>query len=123
MSKYFTEAEEICKCCGELPENGMSSLLLELLDQLREKVAEPIHVTCMYRCPKHNAEVGGGTNSRHLYGRAADIYCDGVSMDELANMATDIGFGGVERNDLYEYVHVDTRQEGKLYLKTKNCWI
>ena len=111
MAKYFSEEEMTCHCCGELPEGGMNEELLSKLDELREAVGEPIHVTCMYRCPDHNREIGGASNSYHIYGKAADIYCDNATMDELADKAAEIGFRGVERNDLYDYVHVDVRDE------------
>lgn len=115
MSKYFTEAEEVCKCCGKLPENGMSDILLSKLDQLREKAGEPIFVSCMYRCPKHNADpkVGGEPNSQHLYGTAADIYCDNLSVDELADLAIEVGFDGIGRYYGDEFVHVDCRDGGE----------
>ncbi|MDD3396074.1 MAG: D-Ala-D-Ala carboxypeptidase family metallohydrolase [Acidaminococcaceae bacterium] len=109
--KYFSKDEMTCNCCGELPEGGINEELLEKLDQLREKVGEPVHVTCMYRCPPHNAAVGGARYSQHLYGLAADIYVDGLTVDELADIATDIGFRGVERNYDLDYVHVDVRED------------
>lgn len=113
MSKYFTEAEEVCKCCGQLPENGMSDVLLSKLDELREKVGEPIHVSCMYRCSKHNAEVGGVPNSQHVDGTAADIYCDNLSVEELADFAVEVGFDGIGRYYGDEFVHVDCRDGGE----------
>jgi len=113
MSKYFTEAEEVCKCCGQLPKNGISEVLLSKLDQLREKVGEQIHVSCMYRCPKHNAEVGGVPNSQHVDGTAADIYCDNLSVDELADLAVEVGFDGIGRYYGEEFVHVDCRDGGE----------
>jgi len=113
MSKYFTEAEEVCKCCGQLPENGMSDVLLSKLDELRELAGEPIHISCMYRCPKHNAEVGGVPNSQHVDGTAADIYCDGLTVDELADLAVKVGFDGIGRYYDSQFVHVDVRDNGE----------
>jgi uncharacterized protein YcbK (DUF882 family) len=111
MATYFSTDEMTCHCCGRLPEGGISQDLLDKLDQLRELVGEPIHVTCMYRCPAHNRAVGGATNSRHLYGEAADIYCDNTDREALADLAVEIGFGGVERNRDMDYVHVDVRSD------------
>ena len=66
MSMYFKDSEFACRCCGELPPNGMNSVLLEKLDTLREMACEPVYVTCGYRCPKHNAEVGGVRRRRRF---------------------------------------------------------
>lgn len=41
-------------------------------------------VTCCYRTPGHNAEVGGAQASQHLYANAADILPPGkLTVDEL----------------------------------------
>jgi uncharacterized protein YcbK (DUF882 family) len=71
MSKYFSEAETQCHCgCGQ---NHVSPLLLEKLDQMREMIGGPVELSCAYRCPSHNAEVGGVPNSQHVMGTAADV--------------------------------------------------
>ena len=36
-------------------------------------------------CAKHNAEVGGVQGSRHVLGKAADFYIQGVSTKDLLN--------------------------------------
>lgn len=51
----------------------MRVLVANVLDQAREKLGMPITVNSGYRCPKHNAEVGGVANSQHMKGEAADI--------------------------------------------------
>ena len=67
-------------------------------------------LSCCYRCPQHNAEVGGVPNSQHVYGRAADVLCpDGVSVDELAEIAEECGADGIGRYYDAQFVHVDTR--------------
>jgi len=111
--KYFTESEMVCKHCEGLPPDGMNEALLRKLDELRELVQQPVHTTCMYRCPEHNAEVGGVENSQHVLGNAADIYCDGLSVDELADAAVTVGFDGIGRYYEQEFVHVDCRDNGE----------
>ena len=69
-------------------------------------------VTCGYRCPKHNAEVGGVPNSQHTLGTACDIYCNNLSVDELAELARVAGFDGIGRYYKQEFVHVDVRSNG-----------
>lgn len=110
--KYFNLCEFECHHCGQLPEAGMNPVLLAKLDVLRERLGRPVIVTSGYRCPVHNANVGGVRNSQHVAGTAADIYCPGVSVDELADMATEIGFDGIGRYYGQGFVHVDCRDGG-----------
>ena len=68
--KHFSPKEFTCHCCG----NGLPALMLVLwLDMLRKAWGDVVLVNSGYRCPKHNAEVGGAKRSRHLLGCAADI--------------------------------------------------
>lgn len=111
--KYFTIDEFRCHHCGHLPENGMNPVLLEKLDALRESVGLPIVVSSGYRCPEHNADVGGVWNSQHVKGNAADIYCPGLSVDTLADSAAILGFDGIGRYYRAEFVHLDCRDNGQ----------
>ena len=75
--KYFRKEEFLCRCgkC-EMPaevEANIVALVENVLDPAREKFGKPIIVNSGYRCPKHNAAVGGVANSQHLRGEAADI--------------------------------------------------
>ncbi len=106
-AKYFDDIEFICHCCGKLPADGMDPALLEVLDKIREAVGGPVYVSSGYRCPEHNAEVGGVQNSQHLYGRAADIFVDGLTPLQLAALAERAGADGIGIYD--DFVHVDTR--------------
>lgn len=110
--KYFATSEFCCQHCGALPEGGMNPVLLEKLDQLRELAGRPIIVTSGYRCPAHNAEVGGVPDSQHVQGNAADIYCDGLTVDELADLAVQVGMDGIGRYYDQGFVHCDVRSNG-----------
>jgi hypothetical protein len=75
--KYFRKEEFLCRCgrC-DMPaevEANIVALVENVLDPAREKFGKPIIVNSGYRCPKHNKEVGGATNSQHMEGEAADI--------------------------------------------------
>jgi len=114
MSKYFSEEEMKCHCCGGLPENGIDPKLYELLDMIRVAVLKPVIVNCAYRCPSHNAEVGGVPNSQHIDGTGADISVDGVDEETVAqtaeNCLAEMGIeGGVGRYPSQLFTHVDTR--------------
>lgn len=111
-SPHFSEQELSCRCCGTMPKDGMSVFLLDGLEWLRSKVG-PIHVTCAYRCPEHNAKVGGVDNSQHVLGTAADIWCEALSTHELAEVARQ-RFDGVGEYHEDAFVHVDMRDDGKM---------
>lgn len=110
VGKFFSENEFACKCWRH---NGLDHVidkrLVDLLDAIRERVGEPVYITSGYRCPEHNAEVGGVPNSFHTQGIACDIYCDGVSVEELAQIAEECGAQGVGRYYSQGFVHVDVR--------------
>ena len=108
--KWFTLEEFKCHHCGSLPPAGMSPVLLQKLDDLRVMLGRPIYVTSGYRCPYHNANVGGVSNSQHVLGKAADIYSPGISPSYLADLAVKIGFDGIGRYS--SFVHVDCRDDG-----------
>lgn len=108
LSEHFSEKEFACRHCGKLPEQGISPILLNGLELLRSIVKRPIHVTSGYRCPDHNAAVGGVTNSQHVLGTAADIYVDGLPVHELASTCRKI-FDGVGVYEADGFVHVDMR--------------
>lgn len=111
-SKYFSDAELACRCCGQLPNGGIDSRLLQVLDSIRECVGGPVEISCAYRCPAHNAEVGGVPNSQHVLGTAADILIpDGMTVNQLAQIAEACGADGIGEYHNLLFVHVDTRGE------------
>ena len=108
LSKHFSRAEVACHHCGRVgkyPERLQK--LLAKLEALREAVGKPIDLTCAYRCPEHNAAVGGVPNSYHTQDMAADIYVTGMDVETLARLAEGVGFGGVGRYFGQGFVHVD----------------
>ena len=81
-----------------------------MLDDIREAVGSSVQLSCAYRCPVHNAEVGGVAHSQHVLGKAADILVpDGMTVDELAQIAIDCGADGVGRYYDSDFVHADVR--------------
>jgi len=69
--KHFKPEEFTCPCCGRCE---MRQEFVKKLDELRDWLGEPLHITSGFRCRKHNKEVNGSGNSAHLKGLAADIY-------------------------------------------------
>ena len=79
---------------------------------------KPVTITSAYRTPAHNAKAGGAKFSQHLYGRAADIRVQGVSVEAVAAYAESLmpDRGGVGRYPVKAgraagWVHVDTRAD------------
>lgn len=71
---------------------NIEALVDNVLDPARRVFGGPVSVNSGYRCPKHNAEVGGVGGSQHLKGEAADICCG--DNERLA--------GIIERNGRYD---------------------
>lgn len=74
--KHFKFEEFRCRCCGGLPplaRANIEALVDNVLDPARQEFGRPVLVNSGYRCPKHNAEVGGVANSQHMKGEAADV--------------------------------------------------
>lgn len=110
LSEHFDEREFLCRCgCG----GGQGKIHRHLvlgLQMLREIVGRPVVLTCAYRCPKHNAAVGGVPNSYHVQGMAADIYVTGLTPYELAGQAARVPLffqGGIGIYPKRGFVHLD----------------
>ena len=82
--QHFTASEFVCKCCGK---GYVDSTLVLTLDYLRSVFGHPIVINSGWRCPKHNAEVGGAEGSRHLIGIAADIAAPTAKYVDLLALA------------------------------------
>lgn len=89
----------------------LSPALIQALEEIRARAGRPITVTSGYRPPAYNREVGGVSNSCHIDGLAADIYCDGLTTDQLHDLCEDvIGYrGGVGCYPKSGFIHVDLR--------------
>lgn len=66
------ECRDGCTMPTEARQN-IEALVENVLDPARERYGGPITVNSGYRCPRHNADVGGVRNSQHTKGEAADI--------------------------------------------------
>lgn len=107
--KYFKDSEFTCKCgCGT---NFQKDGIKRIADEIREHFGSPAIITSGTRCVKHNKEVGGVSNSYHLYGNAIDIYVQGVSGQQLLNFCKEIVNRGSARYTYYitgQACHIDT---------------
>ena len=81
------------------------------LEALRKKLGDKsITVNSGFRSIKHNADVGGASDSMHLYGTAADLNVPGVSNRTVYQKAETCGFSGLERYTV-DHQHVDSRAD------------
>ena len=116
LSPHFHVREFRCKDGSDPVFIDME--LVELLEHIREHFGKPVTITSAYRTPAHNAKSGGAKFSQHLYGRAADIRVQGVSVEVVAAYAESLlpDRGGIGRYPVKAgratgWVHVDTRAE------------
>lgn len=79
ISRFFEDREFWCKCGrGECDAPRQPAPeLLALLDEMREDVGAPVHVTSGLRCAWWNRREGGRPDSGHLDGTEADLRCAG----------------------------------------------
>lgn len=105
LSPNFTVRE--FRCLDGTDEVLIDLELIKLLQNIRDKIGAAISINSAYRTISHNASVGGGSKSYHLYGRAADIVASGKTPEEVAACAENTGVLGIIKYE--NFVHVDTR--------------
>lgn len=117
--EYFARDEFKCKCGGKYC-NGYPAepdeRMVRIADAIRKRIGKPITVNSGLRCKIHNANVGGVSNSQHLYGTAADLGCPiGCTPSQMASIAEEI-MGETGGIGIYSWgIHIDTRS-------TKSRW-
>jgi len=104
LSNNFTLREYDCSC-SNCTETLVDLDHVKRLQKLREDLGVSIHITSAYRCPAHNAAVGGSANSQHKLGTATDIQVSG--MDPTAVQDACEHFDGLGRYD--SFTHIDSR--------------
>jgi len=102
VGKWFRASEFACKDGTE--EILIHPQLVQLLDAIREKVG-PVSINSAYRTKTYNVKIGGAPKSKHVLGMAADIRCATKTPAEVAEIAAELGAGGV---GIYSsFTHVD----------------
>ena len=90
---HFAMDEYRCDCpdyCDGWP-CAMELELLEKIEALRCYFGRPVIITSGVRCEARNEEVGGVSWSFHKRGCAADLYCPGIGVGDLAQTAKELG--------------------------------
>lgn len=92
LSEHYRSREFDCQC--KRPGCTVTIIhptLVDACETMRVDLSRPVTITdgggSGYRCPAHNAEVGGAANSLHTMGLAADLHCPGSTPDEMAALA------------------------------------
>lgn len=93
--KHFKKSEFSCKDnCGL---NNINISLINILENIRNHFNKPIIITSGCRCYRHNILVGGVSNSKHLYGKAADFVVKGVPTYKVLNYCNKLKKEGLIR--------------------------
>ncbi len=99
---HFAPRELACRHCGEV---RVEEDLLDGLETMRAEYGRPMRITSAYRCPIHNARVGGAPMSRHKLGQAADVAVSPADREAVLFAAEAAAFGGL---GFYStFLHVD----------------
>ena len=110
----FNKKDFVCSCgCGK---ENVQYGLIEQLDGIEKHFGGKIHITSGVRCQKKNDSLTGSSpKSRHIYGKAADIYVEGVSQSQLQSYTYELMRNG-DLNYTYSngtymngVVHVDIK--------------
>lgn len=110
LSKNFHVWEFKCK-------DGSDPIFIDdelviLLQKIRDHFGKAVNINSAFRTASHNAKQKSSKYSQHLYGKAADIWIAGVSVDTLAAYVETLlpGKGGIGRYYTDNFVHVDVRE-------------
>lgn len=111
LSEHFDSREFACHCGCNWGNSGAAihPKLIEALERIRHRLGDiPLEINSGVRCPAHNMNVGGVSNSRHVMLDAADVATPlGIDSTTLAEIAAEEGVDGI---GVYEYfVHMDMR--------------
>lgn len=122
LSAHFSKAEFACRCCGDLK---IEKRLIDALEQLRAMAARAIVIHDGYRCPAHNQEVGGVSNSEHIRGMAADVEIPGLTLQQMYDLAlkvAEFADGGI---GVYDggFVHVDVRPHPSRWARVRGQYV
>lgn len=80
----FTAEEMACKHCKA---EGIRSEIMDILQSIRNEIAQPIFVSSGYRCPQHPVEITKDKPGEHTHGMAVDIICHGVRALDIMKLA------------------------------------
>ncbi len=83
----------------------MDAEFLRELERLQERFGE-LNFSSGRRCTRHNLEVGGVKNSRHLRGQAADVLVPASDQPKFCDLAKGAGIRRILPEPKRGYVHL-----------------
>ena len=125
LTNNFNKSEFECNCGCEMPSEVFLQIqkLASQLQCIRDFIRFPINITNAYRCPAHNKEVGGVSNSQHVLGKASDIQVSDSSPEAIYQVIDTLAeYGHVLQGGLGLYntfTHYDIRKTRVRWDKTK----
>lgn len=108
IAKHFSLRE--FQCSDGTPILLLDHVLVDWLDYLRDEFG-PVRVNSGYRTHCYNEKIGGASDSRHLYGLAADVVAVKEKPETVANWAEEHNFGGIGR--YHRFTHLDVWSENR----------
>ena len=125
LTNNFNKSEFECNCGCEMPNEVFLQIqkLASQLQCIRDFIRFPIKITSAYRCPSHNKEGGGVSNSQHVLGKASDIQVSDSSPEAIYQVIDTLAeYGHVLQGGLGLYntfTHYDIRKTRVRWDKTK----
>ena len=105
--KYFKQEEfdsPDVKGSGE----EMNEKLILLLDDLRDKIGQPLKITSGFSTVRYNSAIHGAINSAHMRGKAADISANTTLLRfKIVNEALKLGIVRMEIAPLHIHIDID----------------
>lgn len=105
FSPYLSHKEFKCRCSyKDCKYTLISPKLVSSYAATRGEFNSQIIINSGFRCQKHNDDVGGHSNSRHLIGHAIDLHVKIEKLDQLERIAKKY-FDTVLRYDTFIHCH------------------
>jgi len=122
LSEHFNYRDFSCKC-GQCKYDIRVHLgLVGALEAISEHYRKIPRITEAYRCDLLSEKLGALKKNAHRMGKAAHIYVDGVSLQELFKFVQTVpeirGIGYYPKENV---LHIDTRSLDKD--QTKDLWV
>lgn len=109
-----TKLTEHFKVCEFACRDGSDSILIDVdgvkkLEKVRALFGKAIRINSAYRNAAYNKQVGGVSNSQHLFGKAFDTAMTGARLSLIAKAYEVAGMGCTIIYEDSNFVHTDTR--------------
>lgn len=107
---HFSPKELSCKCNKHCKgEYYHDPKFMDMLERFRVILGAPVVINSGRRCPKHNVEAGGASQSQHMLAIAVDIKIEPHTRKDLWNAAAKVGFTENGMGFGSSFLHLDNR--------------